>query len=290
MKGLGLGALRRWRCLPPALTIALFGLMTPFTTASASPLHLPPPAPEATELTSTLSSSSTSGPTITVTEGPWVRDTATLTGPNAASAHGKVTYTLFSDSACAQEIGGRGRSGVQFGSIDPSHGASLPAGTYYWQASYSGDARDLPSVSACAAETVTSFIPWECSAVTGKAHDANEGDRSTVFNLSTNLSARQRFAMHWEGRQRVRLLKLQSASCWIQKHHAAFHGTGIAAFDGVRGYLVRFRIVVGDHGRMRVSARVLQAKEVLDHQVDTASAQETTVFAGGAPVDLSPLF
>jgi len=74
-------------------------------------------------------------------------------------------------------------------------------------------------------------------------------------------------------------------------HHAVFHGTGTAAFDGVRGYLMRFTIiVVTDNGRMRVSARILQTKEVLDHELDAAGAEETTVFAGGVPVDLSALF
>jgi hypothetical protein len=176
MKELGLVALRRCKCLPPALTIALFGLMAPFTTASASQLHLPPPTPEPTELTSTLSSSSASGRSITVTEGPRVRDTATLTGPNAASAHGKVIYTLYSDSACTLEMGKRGSTRVVFGSIDPSIGARLPAGTH------------------------------ECSAITGQAHDVNERDRdSTVFNLPTDLSDHQRFAMHWQVGQRVRL-------------------------------------------------------------------------------------
>jgi hypothetical protein len=291
MKGFVLAASWHWRCLPPALAVAVFGLIAPYSVASASPLHLPPPTPESTELTSTLSTSTTSGPTITVTEGPWVRDTATLTGPNAASAHGRITYTLFSDSACTQEIGPRGSSGVHFGSIDASQPARLPAGTYYWQASYGGDARDLPSVSGCASETVVPFIPWECSAVSGRARDVNEGDRdSTVFNLSTGLSARQLFAMRWEGRQRVRLRKLETASCWIQKHHAVFHGTGTAALDGVGGYQLRFTIVIVDHGSVRISARVLHANELLDHQVDAAGAQETTVFAGAVPVDLSALF
>jgi hypothetical protein len=291
MNGLGIVALLRLRCLPATLAVALFGLMAPYSTASAAPLHLPPPTPEQTELTSTLSSSSTSGPSITVTEGPRVRDTATLTGPNAASAHGRVTYTLYSDSACTQEIGGRGGSGVDFGSINPSQGARLPAGTYYWQASYSGDARDLPSVSACAAETVVPFIPWECSAMAGREHDFGEPDYDRgVFSVSTNLSARHRFAMRWEGTEHVRLLRLQSASCWIKMHGAVFHGTGTAAFDGVRGYLLRFTIVVADDGRMRVSARVLSGKAVLNHEIDAASSQETTVFAGGVPVDLSLLF
>jgi len=290
MNGLALVASWRWRCLPATLVIALFGLMAPYSTASASPLHLPPPTPEPTELTSTLSSSSTSGPSITLTEGPWVRDAVSLTGPNAASARGKVTYTLYSDSTCTQEIGGRGHSAVHFGSIEPSQGARLPAGTYYWQATYSGDARDLPSVSACAPETVLPFIPWECSAIAGQEHDFGIPDRdTTVFNLSTDLSAHQRLWMHWEAAQHVRLLKLETASCWIRMHRAVFRGTGTAAFDGVRGYFVHFTIIVGDNGRLRVSARVVKAREVLDHEIDSASSQETTVFAGGVPVDLSLL-
>jgi hypothetical protein len=51
-----------------------------------------------------------------------------------------------------------------------------------------------------------------------------------------------------------------------------------------------FQILGGDTGRMRVVARVVLAKEVRDRQVDAATAQETTVFAGGVPVNLSLLF
>jgi hypothetical protein len=96
--------------------------------------------------------------------------------------------------------------------------------------------------------------------------------------------------MHWEGRQRVHLLKLQSASCWIKMHLAVFHGTGTAAFDGVGGYQLHFTVLVGDTGRMRVVARVTHARDLVDHQVDAAGAQDTTVLAGGVPVDLSALF
>lgn len=290
MNGLRLLAAWRWRSLPAALTVAAFGLMAPYTTASAGPLHLPPPTPETTELTTTLSSSTGSGASITVTEGQRVHDLAALGGPNAANAHGRVTYRLYSDSACTQEIATRGSTRVGLGAIDPSIGAQLPPGTYYWQASYGGDARDLPSVSPCAAETVVPFVPWECSAVSGRAHDVNEEDRdSTGFSVSTDLAGPQRFVMGWEGHQRMRLLKLQSASCWIKMHASVFHGSGTAAFDGVRGYALHFTIVIGARGRTHISARLLHGREVLDHRLDNASTQETEVFAGGVPVDLSTL-
>lgn len=96
--------------------------------------------------------------------------------------------------------------------------------------------------------------------------------------------------MRWEGTQRVRLLKLTSASCWIKMHHAVFHGAGSALFDGSRGYLLRFTIAVRDDGTMRVSAAVLHGGEPVEQESDAVSAQETTVFAGGLPVDLSALF
>jgi hypothetical protein len=73
-------------------------------------------------------------------------------------------------------------------------------------------------------------------------------------------------------------------------HRAVFRVTGTATFDGVRGYLLHFTIVVGDTGRMQIAARVVQARQVLDHQFDAASAEQATVFASGVPVDLTLLF
>ena len=85
-------------------------------------------------------------------------------------------------------------------------------------------------------------------------------------------------------------MRLNSASCWVRMHSAVFHGTGTAALNRVRGYLMRFTIVVGDNGRIRVSTTVLAAKrETVDHELDRASALDTTVFAAGVPVDLSSL-
>ncbi len=86
-------------------------------------------------------------------------DTATLTGANAANAGGTVTYTLYADAACTQAVpGAGGQVAVAAGSIPDSADLIFgSAGTFYWQASYSGDARNQPSATLCgeAAETVT---------------------------------------------------------------------------------------------------------------------------------------
>ena len=56
------------------------------------------PAPTAT--TTSLSGGGQSGSSISVPEGTAVTDTATLTGPNSATATGTVTYNVYSDAAC----------------------------------------------------------------------------------------------------------------------------------------------------------------------------------------------
>ena len=281
---------RRCRAIPAGLAIALFGLIAPYGVASASRLHIPEPTPQPTELTSTLTAAAASGASITVTEGSPVRDIATLTGANAAAAHGRVSYTIYSDPACTQEIGPRGSSRVRYGAINPSQGAHLPGGTYYWQAAYSGDLHDLPSLSPCESETVLPFIPWECSQVSGRARDQVAGERdTTTFRLTTDIASQELLLMRSEGGQHVRLLGLKRASCWVEKHRAIFHGSGSASFDGVRGFTLHFAIDVKDDGTIRASATVLDGRETTWHETDAASSDETTVLAGGVPVELAAL-
>jgi alpha-tubulin suppressor-like RCC1 family protein len=90
-------------------------------------------------------------------------DTAALTGGNAGSAGGTVTYTLYSDAGCTQAVpGAGGQVTVSGGSVPNSADFTFTsAGTFHWQASYSGDALNQPSVSVCndPAETVTVTAP-----------------------------------------------------------------------------------------------------------------------------------
>src|SRR5438552_16386417 len=61
-------------------------------------------APVATETMTMLSGGGKSGESITVVEGTAVTNHATLTGANAASATGIVTYKVYSDQECTKKV------------------------------------------------------------------------------------------------------------------------------------------------------------------------------------------
>jgi uncharacterized repeat protein (TIGR01451 family) len=109
-------------------------------------------------IATTLSASSTS-------VGGTVNDTATLTNASP-TAGGTVTYTVYSNNTCLTPAttGSGGQISAQPGMVTVTNGvvpnsASVTfqtAGTFYWQASYSGDAQDLGPVSSpCTSETLT---------------------------------------------------------------------------------------------------------------------------------------
>ena len=116
-----------------------------------------------TNLTTSLSGGGSTGPSISVPAGTAVTDTATLSGTNAASAGGTVTYSVYSDNKCSDFVAGGGTVTVSAGSVPASSAVSLSTpGTYYWQASYSGDtsSNNAASTSTCGSEveTVTAVV------------------------------------------------------------------------------------------------------------------------------------
>jgi hypothetical protein len=87
-----------------------------------------------------------------VSIGTTVNDTATLSGATA-SAGGTVTYTVFSDSGCSKNPQSAGTVTVSNGTVPNSSGITFQhAGTYYWQAVYSGDGDNLGATSPCTSE------------------------------------------------------------------------------------------------------------------------------------------
>jgi hypothetical protein len=109
-----------------------------------------------TSLSTSLSGGGFSGPKITVPTNTAVTDSATLSGDNAASAGGTVTYTVFSDATCQTMIASGGTKPVVAGSVPNSNAVTLAnVGTYYWQASYSGDSSNGISASTCGDEVET---------------------------------------------------------------------------------------------------------------------------------------
>jgi hypothetical protein len=98
-----------------------------------------------------------SGPKISVGSATAVTDHASLSGTNAATATGKVTYTVYSNKTCTLVVHrGTPLTFTKRGTLPASKPVSLStAGTYYWQASYSGNTNYLPSESKCGSEVET---------------------------------------------------------------------------------------------------------------------------------------
>ncbi len=119
------------------------------------------PAQPTTTATS-LAGGSQSGSSITVPSGTAVTDQASLTGVNASTATGTVTYNVFSDANCQNAVSsGPHQSITTPGTLPASAPVTLTnAGPYYWQAIYSGDGTNNGSNSTCGpngeVETVTS--------------------------------------------------------------------------------------------------------------------------------------
>jgi hypothetical protein len=88
----------------------------------------------------------------TVSVGDAVHDSATLTGATAG-AGGTVTYTVYSDNTCSTKVADGGTKTVTNGNVPDSDPVTFNnAGTFYWQAVYSGDANNNGATSDCTSE------------------------------------------------------------------------------------------------------------------------------------------
>jgi len=112
------------------------------------------PTQDPTATTTLLQGAGHAGTAISVPSGTPVTDLATLSGLNASGAAGTMTYAVYADPNCQIPVATGGYEPIFRGSIPSSGPVTLTTpGTYYWRASYSGDVLNLPSTSACGAET-----------------------------------------------------------------------------------------------------------------------------------------
>jgi hypothetical protein len=105
-------------------------------------------APERVNITNCTTLTTSATPSVTL--GSPISDTATLSGA-AANAGGTITFHLFSDAACTNEIS-TGLSPVSVngnGSYASGNFTPTTAGTYYWIANYSGDAFNASASTSC---------------------------------------------------------------------------------------------------------------------------------------------
>lgn len=111
-------------------------------------------------------------PMISVPQGTAVWDTAELEGVNSNTATGTVTYKVFSDENCTTLYATAGTKTVTNGQVPDSDPIVFnQVGTFYWQASYSGDDEHNPATSSCDDERVTVMPALQLmSAVSRKTH------------------------------------------------------------------------------------------------------------------------
>lgn len=131
-----------------------------------------------TQIATSLSGGGQTGGAITVPQGTMVTDSATLTGANAATAGGTVSYNIYSDAACSAFVQTAGTKTVTLGVVPNSDPVAMNVvGTFYWQAAYSGDATtgNNASTSVCGSETVTVITTEQPITATGTNVSATEG-------------------------------------------------------------------------------------------------------------------
>ena len=117
-------------------------------------------SPTPTSLSTSLSSGAQSGSSLTVQINTPVGDQATLSGSNSGTASGTITYDVYSDRDCTDLVADGGTWGVFDGYVEPSEAVSFASpGTYYWQASYSGDELNAASHSSCGSEITKAVVP-----------------------------------------------------------------------------------------------------------------------------------
>ncbi|HEY2714969.1 MAG TPA: hypothetical protein VGI73_01970 [Solirubrobacterales bacterium] len=130
------------------------------------------------QLTTELSDGEASEPEIQVVEGTGVTDTATLHGPHAAEATGTVEYFVYADEKCEELVEAAGEVTVAGATAPPSEELHLPAGSYLWQAEYSGDGKNPPAVSECGDEALS--VQTSTSVTTTLSGGEEEGEEIEV--------------------------------------------------------------------------------------------------------------
>ena len=123
----------------------------------------------ATSVSGLLSGGGKTGKAIAVPVGTAVTSTAKLAGTNVATATGTVTYTVYDDEEFTSLVATAGTVTVVQGVVPKSPAVTRTlGGSYFWRASYSGDASHAASKSICGAagEVETMSYPPPARAAT----------------------------------------------------------------------------------------------------------------------------
>jgi hypothetical protein len=152
------------------------------STGACEPLTVPK-APSAT-----VTAVQSGGQSVTsVALGSSVTDQATVSGTGAGTPTGTVTFTYFANGTCAGTGTGAGTGTLASGVATSGSEGPLVAGSYSFQATYSGDSNYLTSTGACepfvvnkASSATVTTVQQGGSAVTAVALGTSVTDQAVV--------------------------------------------------------------------------------------------------------------
>jgi hypothetical protein len=167
--------------------------------------------PPCLTLTTILSGGGKTGAMIEVPVGTRITDEATLSGPNAASATGTVTYLVYDNAACSGPALAAGGGAVDGGIVHPSDPIPLTRNANgavfgYWRAKYSGDGTNPPVFTACGGEEALALSPGTTS------RPAAVGDAYKIDSLSFDDQAKRRAQLAIEDKINVLNQRIDEAS------------------------------------------------------------------------------
>jgi len=151
-----------------------------------------PPELARPSITTRLSGGAQTGAHIEVGEGTPVTDTALITAPGGAPVSGRVTYAAYASPHCTgTPVTGLGTGGATTGDGPSTNAVTLPAGTYYFQAFYSGSATLQPATTPCGSEVLT-VVALTQPIITGPPPPSSTGSHSgpAAFILTARVSDR----------------------------------------------------------------------------------------------------
>jgi hypothetical protein len=210
-----------------------------------------------TSMATKLSGAAQSGAKITIPAGQPANDAAVLSGKNAATATGTVTYRVYSNKACTALVATSAGRPVSKGKAATSALETLAAGTYYWTASYSGDGRNAPSASGCGAEVLTVKAPagklgtapyidtlttaWSKSAATARVSTNVAGDLVVAFvGAGGPKNGRQTATVSGGGLTWYRISRDNpvgsDTEVWVALPSGKLSGAAVKVTGSVKGY------------------------------------------------------
>ncbi|HEX7245395.1 MAG TPA: hypothetical protein VF245_07525 [Solirubrobacterales bacterium] len=135
------------------------------------------------DLSTVLTGEGLSGEEIEVQDETPVTDTATLEIAESSTATGTVTYGVYADEECEELVSEAGEVTVTGGVVPSSEEVALPIGTYYWEASYSGDMTHGEIVEECGEE-----IEKAAAATTLTTSLSGGGESGEVIEVPENTA------------------------------------------------------------------------------------------------------